>query len=597
LIRDELRTRISQEYNGEFKMTKYRVVNSQSGSTLVISILILMIMTIIGVASMSGVLMQERMAGNVNLQSLAFEASSAGINEALDYGMTELATRPCPELSGGNRLPWEGDFSEPQTLNMAQGALHGVTVQYSLRTDCLELPRLINTADGLESVPTFQTYVTSRGEVWQDPENDDDPIAAREIEVRIDHFRRDGLSAMRVEGTAEIVFESGNSNTFIMDGQGGNAISAATEQNADLISEDLAENDRVHNFIGGVGVSIYPPPFNDAESLARFVLRVKSYMKHYQERGLPLPQCDDIQMRFVDDDLHLGNTSTLHGIVYVTGNLTMTGGPTGSGLYIVEGTVQWSGGAQFQGMLINLGGQFELSGGGSGRTMGMLYNANLDLAPLESGGNAGGYLNYDDLNFGAALVDPWFDMFVVNNTVSGNLEVYDPLYHDVILGLDPPYWIPGLVSKLEASASFEPDPDFRGLTYHRLYGGCNHNTWLPLDEGGNHACKGDDDGFGATTVTFSGGGRHRMTYDCGMVDAFRLALEACPLPPPLDAISDPAGVNPEAPECDPEDPMLRKNCPLSSPWPDPQCNVPGAGGRTEAILSWRENVGWRDQLN
>ena len=571
------------------------MVRHNRGTVLVLSLLILLVLTIVGVASMSNVLMQERMAGNVNLQSLAFEAASAGISEALEFGIEQIEIEgdqigDCSIKSGGgNQDPWEGQFVEIGTLEMDDDALQGVTIHYLLKTDCLLLPELIDTSDGTISVPKFESYVTSRGEVRQDGA----VLAAREIEVRIDSFRNDGLSAMRVEGTAEIEFEAGNSDSFIMDGQGGAAISTSTPENSAIISEDLAEKDRVQNFIGGVGTSSYPPPFHDGAELARFVLRIKSYMLHHRERGLlPLPSCNGLQMTYIDGDLALGGGDTFHGITYVTGNVSMGGSPSGSGLLIAEGTVQWRGTADFQGLVINLGGQFTMSGGGTGETEGMIYNANLDLSVLEGGGTPGNYHRYEDLDFDGALEDPWFDMYVVDN--AGTLQVYDPAIHDPLL-LDPE-WIPGLVSKLETTAAFEHDPDFRGLVYHRLYGGCNQTNWLNLDANGNHTCKGDDDGFGTTRVIFDGGGGHQMVYDCQMVDDLREALENCPLPPPLDAISDPGNVNPEAPLCDPDDPMLRKNCPLSDPWQPLECTTPGRGGRIEAIISWRENIGWRESL-
>ena len=594
-------------------MTHYRA----KGTVLVLSLLILLVLTIVGVASMTNVLMQERMAGNVNLQSLAFEAASAGIGEALDHGMVELASRPCPD--SGNQ--WSGTSSDWTTLDLPDDSAQGVVMRFSLRTDCLQLPQLIDTADGTISVPRFESYVTSRGEAVNDS---GDLLAAREIEVRIDSFRRDGLSAMRVEGTAEIVFEAGNSNSFVMDGQGGAAISTSTPENSAIISEDLAEKDRVQNFVGGVGTSTYPPPFNDGAEMAKFVSRVRAYMEHFQSRGVPLPVCEhptdpslNLPMRFVNGNLALGGSDTFHGITYVTGNVSMGGNPRGSGLLIAEGTIQWRGTADFTGMAINLGGVFTMSGGGTGETTGMIYNANLNLDSIRPSGSGpvGDYLLYNspaasgDFNWGSPISDPWFDAQVVNN--GGVIELYNPLVHDPLIALGtlaPPELIPGIVSKLETNFSV---PAFtsgnnRGLAYHRLYSGCGHNdsgggSWLnglDANGAGAHSCKGTDDGFGTTSIIFDGGGGHSMTYDCHATNDIRLALENCPLPSPCPNPYDFTCVAPdwEQPLCDADDPQLRKNCPLSHPWPDPQCDIPGRGGKTEAIISWRENIGWREAL-
>ncbi len=543
-------------------------IKKLNGSALVFSLLILLVMTIIGIASMSGVLMQERMSGNVNLQSLAFEGASAGIGDALDYGMNELATTPCPNAAGN---PWTGTFGPAQLLTMNDDAVHGVSVQYQLKTDCLLLPALVDLADGTTtSIPTFLTYVTSRGSVLTPGETT--PLASREIEVRIDSFRRDGLSAMRIEGEPTITFEAGNSNAFTMHGRGGSAISTGTGANSAIVTEDIQDKDRMQNFVGGVGVSSYPLPFSDAAEMARFALRIKSYMLHKQATEGFLPSCGALPMRFVNGNLHVGSSSTLEGITYVTGNLTMGGNPSGSGLLIVEGTVGWRGTAEFQGMLISLGGGFELSGGGRGETEGMIYTANLNLNTLADPNSLpGGYGRFNDVNFGG----PWFDQ---------QPEI-DP---DTGAVLQP--FVRGIASHLEIEPSMLLDPGYNGLAYHRLYSGCNHNNWPNSCNRGGPG----NDGFLSSTIEFNGGGGHAISYNCGMTSGLRDALAQCPSP--LDSSCTDPDNSACWPGCDPDDPDLRKNCPLSEPWPDPRCNIPGAGGKTEAIISWRENIGWRELL-
>ena len=51
----------------------------QTGSALVISLIILLLVTILGVSSMQGTTIQERMAGNTRQSHLAFHAAEAGI--------------------------------------------------------------------------------------------------------------------------------------------------------------------------------------------------------------------------------------------------------------------------------------------------------------------------------------------------------------------------------------------------------------------------------------------------------------------------------------------------------------------------------------
>ena len=54
---------------------------AQRGAALVVSLIILMIMTIIGVSSMQSTTLEERMAGNMRDQNLAFQSAEAALIE------------------------------------------------------------------------------------------------------------------------------------------------------------------------------------------------------------------------------------------------------------------------------------------------------------------------------------------------------------------------------------------------------------------------------------------------------------------------------------------------------------------------------------
>jgi hypothetical protein len=62
--------------------------------------------------------------------------------------MVEIASRPCPD--SGNQ--WAGTPSGWTTLDLQEDSVQGVVVRFALRTDCLQLPQLIDTADGTISV-------------------------------------------------------------------------------------------------------------------------------------------------------------------------------------------------------------------------------------------------------------------------------------------------------------------------------------------------------------------------------------------------------------------------------------------------------------
>lgn len=53
----------------------------QSGSVLMVSLVILLVMTLLGVGSMNTSLLQERMAGNTQMMQTAFQAAESGLRD------------------------------------------------------------------------------------------------------------------------------------------------------------------------------------------------------------------------------------------------------------------------------------------------------------------------------------------------------------------------------------------------------------------------------------------------------------------------------------------------------------------------------------
>ncbi|GGY79567.1 pilus assembly PilX family protein [Marinobacter zhanjiangensis] len=54
----------------------------QSGSALIVSLIMLLLLSLIGVASMQSTTLQDRMTGNLQDQELAFQAAEAAVREA-----------------------------------------------------------------------------------------------------------------------------------------------------------------------------------------------------------------------------------------------------------------------------------------------------------------------------------------------------------------------------------------------------------------------------------------------------------------------------------------------------------------------------------
>lgn len=66
------------------KQPNFPARNRQGGVALVVVLILLLIMTLLGLASLRGTLMEERMSANLFDRSLAFQAAEAALREAED---------------------------------------------------------------------------------------------------------------------------------------------------------------------------------------------------------------------------------------------------------------------------------------------------------------------------------------------------------------------------------------------------------------------------------------------------------------------------------------------------------------------------------
>lgn len=76
--------------------TSGRALNAgnEKGATLVTALVILLILTLIGIAAMRTSSFEERMAGNIQDTTFAFEAAESGLNRAMNEGGALSLTTP-----------------------------------------------------------------------------------------------------------------------------------------------------------------------------------------------------------------------------------------------------------------------------------------------------------------------------------------------------------------------------------------------------------------------------------------------------------------------------------------------------------------------
>lgn len=73
-----------------------RLPARQRGAALIVGLVLLLVMTVLGVASMRGTTLQERMAGNLRDANLAFQAAEAALRDAEEF----LDDDPVPVFAG-----------------------------------------------------------------------------------------------------------------------------------------------------------------------------------------------------------------------------------------------------------------------------------------------------------------------------------------------------------------------------------------------------------------------------------------------------------------------------------------------------------------
>jgi len=88
-----------------------KIHTGQSGATLVIAMLMLLILTVLGIASMQVTRMEERMAGNSRDVNLAFQGAEAGLRDA-EEGLRVLTGRPNTCIAAPCNV-WRKDFLPP----------------------------------------------------------------------------------------------------------------------------------------------------------------------------------------------------------------------------------------------------------------------------------------------------------------------------------------------------------------------------------------------------------------------------------------------------------------------------------------------------
>lgn len=298
----------------------FKNLDASRGVALIIALILLLILTVLGIASMSSVSKQERMAGNVNLQALAFQAASAGVAESLGFGTNEnnwpLDADGNRERCRRGREGWEPAGWSAYTTVAIPGLPAGFTAEFRQAVGCFEpAPGDIPPDWDVDFDVPVQLLVLTEGIVHAGDATN--PLAMREIEVRVEN-RGSGESQCAISiygGIDPAVLRVPNSNFGVDGGEGGCPISV-TPNGADILEGAVEDAGRIGQYTPtepGIHDSDGFPPWNNSVAFAEFMNDIKTAVLAYQ---------DFSSFSFTQDEwlCHLGHRVERVGEVTVLSN-------------------------------------------------------------------------------------------------------------------------------------------------------------------------------------------------------------------------------------------------------------------------------------
>lgn len=121
-------------------------IKQQQGAVLVIGLIMLLLLTVIGVSSIRGTDLQERMAGNARDHNLAFQASEAAVRSAENYLSSASITAYngvtgyYQDLTGATSpVLWTSANWDAKGVKLADNTLKGVSEQSKYAIEQLEV--------------------------------------------------------------------------------------------------------------------------------------------------------------------------------------------------------------------------------------------------------------------------------------------------------------------------------------------------------------------------------------------------------------------------------------------------------------------------
>lgn len=360
----------------------------QRGSVLVIGMIFLVIIMIGAVTIMNSSVQDEKISGNSKRSSDAFMAAEAGMSAALaklrskdqSYNPPSWFYYSCAagELvdPDGNVYPAGSSGTFVASTDYGDGATY--TVQYggACESDVKGIKTISLVSTGAQANSERQVHfnVAHDGDAsWPAVFVNDDPDAA----------------------PPECNFDFGPSSAYEYDGKGGPALST----NTDACTDDIRDADaNSGQLVGGVIANNPAPDFTDPDGGLKEFYKALKASAHTQNVYPSEPKNANKGVEPVDlnspsfSSVDLGSPgdvsdptaySDLQSII-VHGDLDMPGNLSGAGVLVVTGTAHFGGTPNWDGLIIILGGNVDIGGGGTTNGLrGTMVVANLDFGGFD----------------------------------------------------------------------------------------------------------------------------------------------------------------------------------------------------------------------
>jgi type IV pilus assembly protein PilX len=109
----------------------------ESGAALVVGLILLLVLTLLAISGMTTASLELQMAGNEQYQKRAFEASDAGIEQAMAAGVynTNVTVGAYDNAAGVNPIPDRGTGRQITNCNEADSPTDAEQCEYFMRFD------------------------------------------------------------------------------------------------------------------------------------------------------------------------------------------------------------------------------------------------------------------------------------------------------------------------------------------------------------------------------------------------------------------------------------------------------------------------------